>query len=122
MANEITLNATMAYEDSEGTDMTAQIVDLLASVSSKLPIHRKQNIGVSEEAISLGETTTPGWAFFINRDTTNFIELRVATGGAKFAKLKPGEFAFLRLGSGAQVPFAIADTGSCQLEYWLANT
>ena len=91
-------------------------------MATKKFIGCKQNIGTSEEAITLGEVTSPGWAFFINRDETNFIELRVATGGAKFAKLKPGEFAFLRLGSGAQAPYAIADTAACQLEYKIFMT
>ena len=83
---------------------------------------QKMNVGTSEEAVALGEATAPGWAIFINRDTTNFIELRVATGGAKFAKLKAGECCLLRLGSGAQVPYAIADTAACQMEYCIINT
>jgi len=122
VSNEINLNATLEYEDSEGTALSLQIVNLLASVASKKPIAFKQNIGITEEAIGLGETTAPGWAMFINRDETNFVNLKVATGGAIFAKLKPGEFAFLRLGSGAQAPFAIADTAACQLEVLICNT
>lgn len=122
MANEITVNASLAYEDSEDADELFSLTDLLASVASKKYIKHKQNIGTSEEAITLGEVTTPGWAIFINRDETNFINLKVATGGAIFAKLKPGEIALLRLGSGAQAPYAIADTAACQLEFFLINT
>lgn len=122
MANEITVNASLAYEDSEDADELFSITDLLASVASKKYIKHKQNIGITEEAITLGEVTTPGWALFINRDETNFINLRVATGGAIFAKLKPGEIALLRLGSGAQAPYAISDTAACQLEFFLINT
>lgn len=91
-------------------------------MATKQFIHAKQSIGTSEEAIVLGENTSPGWAFFINRDSTNYVELRVATGGAKFTKLKPGEFCLLRLGSGAQAPFAIADTAACVLEYLICST
>lgn len=122
MANEITLAATLSYEDSEDSSELLTLTDILASVASKKYIKHKQNIGTSEEAITLGEVTAPGWALFINRDETNFISLKVGTAGAIFAKLKPGEFAFLRLGSGAQVPFAISDTASCQLEFFLINT
>lgn len=120
MSNELTLNATLAYSDSEGSEVPLDVADLLATVSTLKYTKAKQSIGITEEAINLGEVTAPGWALFINRDAANFIELRVATGGAKFAKLKAGEFAFLRLGSGAQVPFAIADTAPCQLEYFVA--
>jgi hypothetical protein len=123
VANELTLNASISYEDSEDTTVSPPaIADLLASVATKKWIGAKQNIGTSEEAVTLGEVTAPGWALFINRDETNFINLKVATGGSIFAKLKPGEFALLRLGSGAQAPFAISDTAACQMEYWLFYT
>lgn len=122
MANEFTLNASLAYEDSEEAEAELAVIDLIASITSKKYTKVKFTVGITEEAIPLGEATSPGWALFINRDPTNFIELRVATSGAKFAKLKPNEFAFLRLGSGAQVPYAIADTDVCQMEYLLFNT
>ena len=122
MADEITASASIGYEDSEGADELLAVSEKLATVASKKYIKAKQNIGTSEEAITLGEVTSPGWGVFINRDATNFINLKVATGGAIFAKLLPGEFACLRLGSGAQAPFAIADTGACQMEYFIAQT
>lgn len=122
MANELTLNGSLQYADTEDADLALQIVDLLATVSVKRYVRLKHNVGITEEAISLGDVASPGWAIFINRDETNFIELRVSTGGAKFAKLKPGEFALLRLGSGAQAPFAIADTAACQMEYFILAT
>jgi hypothetical protein len=122
VSNELTLSASMAYEDSEGSAEDLAISQLIASVATKKFLKYKQNVGITEEAILLGEVTSPGWAIFVNRDLTNFVELRVATSGAKFAKLLPGEFAMLRLGSGAQAPYAIADTNACQLEYFIALT
>lgn len=123
MANEVTATGSLSYADSESADEVLSITEKLATVATKKYIKAKQNIGfAAEEAIALSEVTSPGWAFFINRDSTNFISLKVATGGAIFAKLLPGEFAFLRLGSGAQAPFAIADTAACQLEYLLVMT
>lgn len=120
---ELTLNASLAYADSEGADLALALTALAATVSTKKFTLAKQSIGfAAEEAINLGEVTAPGWFIAINRDLTNFVELRVATGGAKFAKLKPGEFCLLRLGSGAQVPFALADTGAVQLEYAIIST
>lgn len=122
MADELTLSASLSYEDTEYADLAIAITEKLATVATKKFIRAKQNIGTSEEALALGEVTSPGWAFFINRDVTNFINLKVATSGAIFAKLLPGEFAMLRLGSGAQAPYAIADTAACQLEYMLVMT
>lgn len=122
MAGELTINGSLVLDDDTGSDETLDIATLVADMATEKYIKHKQSIGVSEEAIVLGEVTSPGWAFFINRDPTNFIELRVATSGAKFAKLLPGEFCLVRLGSGAQVPYAIADTGACLLEYLIAMT
>lgn len=122
MADEITVSVSLSYEDSEFADEALAITEKLATVASKKYIKAKQNIGTAEEAIALGEVTAPGFGVFINRDLTNFISLKVATGGAIFCKLLPGECALLRLGSGAQVPYAIADTAACQMEYMLVNT
>ncbi len=122
MANEITLSASLAYSDSEGTEVSLALASFIASVATKKVMRFKQAVGITEEAVILGECTSPGWAIFINLDETNFIELRVATSGAKFAKMKPGEPAMLRLGSGAQAPFAIADTAPCQMDVLLLMT
>lgn len=122
MADELEINASLDFTPDIGKAASASVAGLLADVSSEKKIEHTQTIGTSEEAIVLGEITSPGWAFFKNVDPTNFINLKVATGGAIFAKLLPGEVAMLRLGSGAQAPFAIADTAPCALEYMLVAT
>ena len=122
MAREFTINGSLAYEDDENTDASLQIVDLIASIATKIYSKFKKNIGITEEALPLGEVAAPGWCLIINRDETNFVNLRVATAGAIFAKLKPGECALLRLGSGAAAPYAIADTAACQVEGLIFDT
>lgn len=119
MANEITINATLAYSDTEFADEMLSIVDAQMSITTKGYTKNKQLIGITEEAIKLGELATLGWAIFINRDVTNFINLKIATGGTIFAKLWPGKPAFLYIGSGITAPFAIADTAPCNLEYMI---
>jgi hypothetical protein len=121
MANELTLNAMIAYSDAEDADEVLQVADLAATASTLKYVKAKQAIGITEEAIGLGEVTSLGWGLFINRDSTNFIELRVGTGSTKFAKLKAGEFAFFRFGSGVTAPYAIADTSPCQMEYIIVS-
>ncbi len=123
MALELTINGSLVYDDADNTASSIDIADLLVTISTLRFQRSKQLISHSGEvAIGLGSVAAPGWAMFINRDPSNFIELRVATSGAKFAKLKPGEFCLLRLGSGAQVPFALADTADAVLEYLIAAT
>ena len=123
MANELTMSGSLSYEDSTGTAKSLAFTSVIKSVVTKRVTEIKQNVGITEEAINLGDVSSPAYAMFINRDETNFIELKVATSGAIFAKLDPdtngdgkGGFAFLKLGSGAQVPFAIADTAPCDME------
>jgi hypothetical protein len=126
VANEVTISATLDYEDAEGTEDSLQVLLRTLTSTGKQIMHHKQVIGITEEAIVLGEVTSIGMALFVNRDVTNFVELRVSTGGAKFAKLHPdtngdgkGGIALLYMGSGAQVPFAISDTAACKIEYFL---
>lgn len=128
MANEITLSAALGYRDSENTEGVLAVASRLQSVSTKKIARLKQNIGTDEEAINLGDVSSPGVALFVNRDPTNFISLKVATGGAIFAKLRPdtgsngkGGFALLELGSGAQAPYAVADTGACQMDIFIIS-
>lgn len=119
MSLEITLNANLAYSDSESADESLAIVDKQVNITTKLYTKNKQNIGITEEAIKLGELATLGYAIFINRDATNFINIKTATAGTIIVKLFPGEVAMFRFGSGVTAPFAIADTAPCQLEYMI---
>lgn len=100
-----------------------QVVEKTVTPAITKYLKARQSIGfAAEEAIQLGEVTSPGWFFAINRDASNFIVLRTASSGTIFAKLLPGEFCFIRIGSGAQAPTAQADTGVCVLEYVVVGT
>lgn len=126
MADEMIFSASMQYEDAFGVSFGMSVTEARKSITSKKPIVLVQNIGITEEAITLGDVSTPVYAFFRNLDPTNFVELRVATGGAKFARLDPDSNAdgknfpcCLRLGSGATAPYAIADTAACNIQIML---
>lgn len=119
MSQELSLSGSISYSDSEGTDDSLSISAFIANVAAKVILHTKQIIPTSEAAINIGDLPSLGFAIFVNRDDTNYINLKVATGGAIFAKLRPGAFAIQELGSGAQVPYAIANTASCSLEIFI---
>jgi len=122
MSYEITVNGSLCYADSEGDEESLVPEQFLLTIGTKKYVKLKQNIGTSEEAIKLGEVTSLGYACFVNRDPTNYIELRVGTGGSKFATLKPnGGFAIVYLGSDAQVPYAIANTAACQMALFICS-
>jgi hypothetical protein len=120
VASEFTLGASLAYEDDEGTDISEILADIVDSITTKKFIHAKPEIGLSEEALALGEVTALGWALFINRDETNYLEIRSASGaGNDIIKIKPGKFALFHFGSDVTAPYAVANTAACKLEYWI---
>lgn len=126
MANEVTVGGSLKYSASE-VEVSRSFSNIIKSIAgTKRFTHTVQSVGTSEEAIDLGDVSTPGWAVFRNLDQTNYIELKVATGGAIFAKLVPdsdgdgkGGIAVLQLGSGATAPFAIANTAACNMEIFI---
>lgn len=114
-ANEITTTGSISFAKGNVAAVSRALANLSVTVSGSKYVSGVQNIGTSEEAISLGDLGTPGWAWFKNLDGTNYIEIRPNTGVADLIKLKPGEFALFRITSDA-VPYAIANTAACNLE------
>lgn len=111
----------MVYEDSEGGSTDMAIVDFLKTISTKRWIKLKMNVAATEEAIPLGDVGTLGYFFAINRDATNFINIKTGTGGTIIAKLTAGAPCLIPFGSGVTAPYAIADTAACQMEYFLCS-
>lgn len=128
MANEITASVTLAYDDGVTSDELAVL--LAQFTSSGKRIHRiTQTVPHSAEAaIKLGDFSSLGYAIFVNLDPTNYIDLKVATSGAIWARLDPdtnsdgkGGFAIQKLGSGAQVPYALANTADCKMAVFIVE-
>ena len=118
MADEITLTISLKFNKGS-TTFTEGVNDLGIDVAGSVIMHNRQSVGTLEEAIVLGDVGMGGYILAINRDATNFVEIRAATGVADMVKLLPGEPACFRFPASATAPFAIADTGACELEYWL---
>lgn len=119
MSKEITLNASLTYSDSELSQFILSVpTNLQKDIATKKFVYNKMNVLITEVAIPLGNLTTLGYYIFVNRDPTNFVELRVGTAGSKFAKLDAvNGFAMGKFGSDVTAPYAIANTGPCQMEY-----
>lgn len=128
MANEFELSASLSFQNAEMSDaVVAQVVDLLASQAAG----GRYTSGIvsvgfaSEEAIFLGEVSSPGWFFAQNLDETNFVKVLTGTGGVAFAKLRPrttsqvGHFCLLPFGPGVTAPYWQADTAAVRVQYWV---
>jgi len=122
MANTATITASLSYTDGSGSEELAQ-TDLAATLTNAGFTRARQSITTSESAINLAGLSGPGYALIINRDATNYVELKVATAGAIFAKLDAnGGVALVKLGSGAQAPFAIANSATCIIDVFIVRT
>ncbi len=74
------------------------------------------NIGTSDEALALGDITTPGWCYMINLDATNYVDIGPEDTGAivPFLRLEPGEPALMRLSPSVTVR-GQANTAACNV-------
>lgn len=116
----ITLTTTLSVTLGSTSD-SLSVSNLAVSVAGSRMIHNRQEIGTSEEALILGDVAAGGFLIIVNRDATNFVELRSGTSATDFVRLKPGEPALFRLSPDATAPYAIADTAACEVEYILVE-
>lgn len=118
MADELTLGGlTVAFAKSGSPSVSLTAGTLTIDVSGAQVMDNVQNIGTSEEAILLGDVAAGGYWFVQNLDATNFVELRSGTGATDFIKLLAGEWAIFRTSADATAPYAIADTGACNVRF-----
>jgi len=123
MADELNLQTKVAFNKG-GTsvafpDANAQIINV--NVAGDRFIQNRQSIGIVAEPVDIGDISLGGYAAFINRDATNYVDLLDAASGVIFCRLKPGELAVLRLhlagGAGPLVLSALANLAPIDLEY-----
>jgi hypothetical protein len=125
LASELEFSASLSWADAFGVEFGLDCLNFVKTITTKRPLIMTQSIGITEEAIDLGDIT-PKYGFFKNRDTTNFISIKTATSGTIFARLDADENGdgktfplILRFGSGVTAPFAISDTAACEMVYML---
>jgi len=121
MANELNINSSIQYDDGDVADSLDQS-DLSVTLTTLKFTKVVQSIGTSDEAIQLGEVTSPGYIFVKNLDTTNYIELKNAVSGTKFCKVAPGCCAGpFQFSSNVTAPAAIANTAACKCVFLIAS-
>jgi len=116
MANELTVITSIAFVKGDYSQSFIPSAPFSLTVTGTKYIKNVQNIGITIEALSVGDLTTPGFMIAINRDLTNYVELFESISAVTpFAKLKAGEPCLVRLGCTA--PAAKANTAPINLEY-----
>lgn len=119
MAAELIVTISFKYEK-DGSKLSESLSKTV-DVAGKQLVHHRQSVGTAAEALDLGEVTAGGYCLAINRDPTNFVEIRPTSTAVDTIRLKAGELACFRLSADATAPNAIADTAAVQLEYWLLS-
>ena len=115
----VTMSATLQYSDSSGFEETGQTpaAGITITPSGARCRHFTQTINTSDTALSIGDISSPGAVYIRNLDPTNYVDLRVAAAGSKFARLQPNGLPFVGyLGPDAAVPVGIANSGACVIE------
>lgn len=77
----------------------------------------RKSVGTSEETITVDtDIGDLGICSFVNRDSTNFISVGIATG-AYFAEIEPGHQAVFYAQRDIATFYVLADTAEAELEY-----
>lgn len=117
MANELALSGNVRYQKGGVDELLnfTQSVDVSGSALSRQVLF----IGTAEEAVSMGDVTSPGYIVAFNLDTTNYVQLGAETE-EYCIRLKPGQRAIFPL-EGTTL-FAKANTAQCSVLFLIFST
>lgn len=126
MALEVTLSGSLAYDDGL-LSVSAALVSRKQTSAANNFVNQVQSIGLSDEAIRVGDLATIGAYFFKNLDPTNIVTIKDGSAGHVIHVLDPdingdgnGGFAMCsKAGSNMQAPYAVAAVAACRLEVLL---
>lgn len=131
MAHEITHSAmAIAYTNADGRASRHSVAAFKSSLVENSPGHAIENtakVGTTEQAISKGNITTPGWFQLSNRmpvptDEDDYvITVRASSGGTAIAECRPGETIKMRFPSGVTAPYLISSTAGTVVDYLLVE-
>jgi len=119
MADEATIRVSLSFAKGS-TVVSLSLGPTKFDVAGSNALHNRQKIGTSEEAVLVGDVAAGGYFVAVNRDATNFVELRAGSGLADLARLEPGDVCLFRLTDDATL-YAISDTAECELEYAIVD-
>ncbi len=115
MADELTIRATLSFtKNSTNVELSAGPSDF--DVTGTNAMKHRQEIGTSEEAVTIGNVAAGGYILVVNRDATNYVTLRPGSGLTDLIRLEAGDFALFRLDDSATL-YALANTAACEIEY-----
>lgn len=118
MADEAIVTVSLQFKKGN-VDLTLSDAAKKFDVTGTRYMRTVQNVGTSEEALDMGDITDPGWAYFRNLDSSNYVEIAQATGANAFLRINAGESCCFRLI--ATAPFVTANSSAVDLEYMIVQ-
>jgi hypothetical protein len=119
MADELTVSVSLLFNKSGKRVQFPRGGGQQHDVSGSDFVWKTQLVGASEEALVMGEVTTPGWIIVSNLDSTAYLSIRNATGTGNCVEVKASETQAFRLARTATAPFVISSSGTIEIEYCL---
>lgn len=118
MANTQTLTINNSFTNGTNRSVSRSYSGTITTSGNEYNLST-QTIGTADESVSIGsDISSLGFIQVRNLDGTNYVELGY-TSGTYFAKLKAGESCVFRAGSGLTTLHAKANTGACDIEYFV---
>ncbi len=125
MANQVTQSGSMSYADGL-TSLASPTVAMGSpqgvTTGQTVECVKLLVLSASDTAIPLpGTTAALAYYLLVNRDPTNTVDVKAATGGAIIARLQPnGGFMMGQWGaSGVTAPYARANTANCEVDVYI---
>ena len=122
MANELTGSFSLSFfkppymTQAEGISIANYIGSVAGNVFSRGTLL----VGLTATAFPLGQVVNPGFCVFVNLDTVNYVSLQNGAGGSEFSRLLQSGPFFGPLGP-AVVPYAVANTGPCYVQFLIIS-
>lgn len=121
MSAEIIVSLSLSVSKGSTSDALALKsvqFDMIGSSIAKF----RQEIGITQEPLHMGvDIDIPGWFMAINRDPTNYVQMRAGSGFTDLVKIPPGAGALFMFSEDA-IPHAVANTAPCEVEILLIET
>lgn len=121
MADEILGTVSVRYKDAQNRQDFLSQVDFTFSLTTARYTKYSKTVGIVEEALNLGEVTSPGFCAIRNYDATNFVEVLTGTGGTRIGRVPPLTTVLFHFPTAVTAPYIIADTATCECDVLLAN-
>lgn len=81
----------------------------------------EHNVGITEEAMKLGELTALGWCLIVNFDPTNYVSILASTGGLNIIRVPPASGELFHFGTSVTAPYLIANTAPVNVAYLICD-